>query len=125
MWAVRALLVLVLLLVVVAFAYNNFGPEQKVDVKLEPLLPNYLGVPLVTVVFWSFAAGAILSMFLFVSVYIKQSVDQYAAKKRIRSLENEVAILRNRPIEESAELLKGADRRNEEQESPFSGGNQS
>ncbi len=119
MWAVRAIIVLLLLLVVVAFAYNNFSADQTVDVKLQPVLSNYVDVPLVTVVFWSFVAGAVLSMLLFVSVYIRQSVQVHGARKRIRSLEEEVAILRNRPIEESAELLKGADRRQDELKSPF------
>ena len=122
MWAVRAILVLALVLLVVAFAYNNFGVDQTVDVKLEPVLPNYVNVPLVTVVFWSFVSGAILSMLLFVTIYIKQSVQVHSARRRIKSLESEVSILRNRPIEESAELLKGADRKNDELKSPFAKG---
>ena len=122
MWVVRAILVLLLILLVVAFAYNNFGADQTVDVKLQPILPNYVDVPLVTVVFWSFVAGAILATLLFVSMYIKQSVLVHSSRKRIKALEGEVTILRNRPIEESVDLLKGADRRQEELESPFSGG---
>ncbi len=122
MWAVRAILVLGLVLLVVAFAYNNFGADQTVDVRLEPVLPNYVNVPLVTVVFWSFVSGAILSMLLFVTIYIKQSVQVHSSRRRIRSLESEVSILRNRPIEESAELLKGADRKNDELKSPFAKG---
>ena len=122
MWVVRAILVLLLLLLLVAFAYNNVGADQTVDVKLRPLLPNRVDVPLVTVVFWSFVAGAVLSTLLFVSIYIKQSVQSHSARKRIRALEGEVAILRNRPIEESVELLKGADRKQDELESPFAGG---
>jgi uncharacterized integral membrane protein len=122
MWAVRAVLVLLLVLLMVAFAYSNFGADQTVDVRLEPLLPNYVDVPLVTVVFWSFVAGAILSMVLFVSIFIKQSLQVHTSRKRIRALEGEVTILRNRPIEESAELLKGADRKQDELKSPFASG---
>lgn len=122
MWALRAVLVLLLLLLVVAFAYNNFGTEQTVDVRLEPLLSNYVDVPLVTVVFWSFVGGAVLSMFVFVSVFIKQSLQGHTFRKRIRALEGEVTILRNRPIEESADILKGADRKGEEFKSPFADG---
>lgn len=119
MWIVRTVLVLLLLLLVVGFAYNNIGPEQKVAVHLQPLFPNYVDVPLLTVVFWSFVGGAVLSMLLFVSIYLKLSVQAHSARKRIRALESEVTILRNRPIEESAELLIGADRKKDEQESPF------
>ena len=119
MWIIRTVLVLVLLILVVGFAYNNMGPDQKVAVHLQPLFANYIDVPLVTVVFWAFVSGAILSMLLFVSIYVKLSVQAHAARKRIRALESEVTILRNRPIEESAELLKGADRMKDEEASPF------
>jgi len=119
MWVVRAVLVLLLLLLVVAFAYKNFGGHQVVDVNLQPLFSNYVNVPLVTVVFWAFLGGSILSMLLFVTIYIKQSVNIHSSRRRIRDLESEVTILRNRPIEESADLLKGADRRSEEMKSPF------
>jgi uncharacterized membrane protein YciS (DUF1049 family) len=125
MWVVRAVLVLLLILLVVAFAYNNFGADQTVDVKLEPILPNYVDVPLVTVVFWSFVVGAVLSTLLFVSMYIRQSVLVHSTRKRIKALESEVSILRNRPIEESAELLKGADHKQDELDSPFAGGQKS
>ncbi|RKX27576.1 MAG: hypothetical protein DRP45_00640 [Candidatus Zixiibacteriota bacterium] len=122
MWVVRTILVLVLILLVVAFAYNNFGPDQVIDVKLEPVFPNYVDVPLVTVVFWSLLAGSILSMLLFVSAYVKQSVQFHSARKRIKALEGEVTILRNRPIEESADLLQGVDRRQSEKKSTFGNG---
>lgn len=119
MWVVRAILVLLLLLLVVSFAYKNFGAHQVVDVNLQPFFSDYVDVPLVTVVFWSFLGGAVLSMLLFVTIYIKQSVQIHSSKRRVKDLESEVTILRNRPIEESVELLKGADRRTEELKSPF------
>jgi uncharacterized membrane protein YciS (DUF1049 family) len=122
MWIIRAILIAVMLILVIAFAYNNFGPEQKVDVYLRPVMPNYLDVPLVTVVFWSLVAGMVMSLLIFISIYIKQTVDLHAAKRRIKALEGEVGILRNRPIEESAELLKGADSRIRDVKSPFSEG---
>lgn len=122
MWIIRAILIAVMLILVIAFAYNNFGPEQKVDVYLRPVLPNYLDVPLVTVVFWSIVAGMVMSLLIFISIYFKQTVDMHAAKRRIKALEGEVGILRNRPIEESAELLKGADSRIRDSKSPFSEG---
>jgi len=105
MWAVRAILIAILIIIVVFFAYNNFGPDQTVDVHLKPFYDNYVDVPLVTVVFWSFVAGIVLSLLLFVSTYIKLSVQYRSAKKKVKALETEVTILRNRPIEESADLL--------------------
>jgi uncharacterized integral membrane protein len=106
MWAVRAVLIAILIIIVVFFAYNNFGPDQTVDVHLQPFYDNYVDVPLVTVVFWSFVAGIILSLLLFVTTYFKLSVQVRSSRKKIKALETEVAILRNRPIEESADLLK-------------------
>jgi len=120
MWAVRAVIVALLIIVVVAFALNNYGPEQTVDVHLKPLYHNYANVPLVTVVFWSLVSGMILALLLVLTNYIKLSVQMHSAKKRIKALESEVAILRNRPIEESADLLKGADGRDEQTKSAFS-----
>lgn len=120
MWAIRAVLIAILVVLVVAFAYNNFGADQTVDVHLQPLFHNYVDVPLVTVVFWAFVAGIILSLLLFITTYIKLSVQVHGYKKRVRSLENEVAILRNRPIEESAELLKGVDSESDQQKSALS-----
>lgn len=119
MWVVRTVLVLLLLLLVVGFAYNNTGVDQKVAVYLEPAFSNYVDVPMLTVVFWAFAGGAVLSMLFFISMYLKLSVQSRGARKRIKALESEVAILRNRPIEDSVELLKGADRKSEATQSPF------
>jgi uncharacterized membrane protein YciS (DUF1049 family) len=119
MWAVRAVLIAILIIIVVAFAYNNFGADQTVDVNLTPFYHNYADVPLVTVVFWAFVAGVVLSLLLFVTTYIKLSVQTHSLRKRIRSLEGEVAILRNRPIEESADLLKGVDDDEGEVQSAF------
>ncbi|HOP06881.1 MAG TPA: LapA family protein [candidate division Zixibacteria bacterium] len=109
MWAIRAILIVIMVLVVVAFAYYNLNAAQVVDVDL--VWAKYVDVPLITVVFWAFVAGLLVSMFIAISTYIKQSIQLRTYRKRIRALESEVAVLRNRPIEESADLLKGADKK--------------
>lgn len=119
MWAVRAVLIAILIIIVVFFAYNNFGPDQTVDVHLKPFYDNYVDVPLVTVVFWSFVTGIVLSLLLFVSTYIKLSVQYRNARKKVKALETEVTILRNRPIEESADLLQKSDNKAGESTSSF------
>jgi len=119
MWVIRAILVAVLLLLMVGFAYNNMGDNHSVNVNLQPVGPNLQDVQLNVVVFWAMAAGVVLSMLLFVTLYVRQAVDTHAFKKRIKALEAEVSVLRNRPIEESADLLKGADARLAEIKSPF------
>jgi hypothetical protein len=103
----------------IGFAYNNMGDNHTVNVNLRPVGPNLQDVQLNVVVFWSMATGVMLSVLLFITIYIRQTVDNHAFKKRIKALESEVAILRNRPIEESADLLKGADARLAELKSPF------
>lgn len=114
MWALRAILIAAVVVVVVAFAYYNSSQTQTVSVNL--IWAKYINVPLITVVFWAFVSGVVVSLFLFISVYIRHSVQLRAARRRIKALEGEVTILRNRPIEESADLLKGADERQAEAE---------
>ena len=114
MWAVRSALIALLIILVIAFAYNNFGSDQVVNVHLQPFFPDRIDVPLVTVVFWAFVSGVVLSLLLFITTYIKLSLQIHTMKKRVRALESEVTILRNRPIEESANLLAGVDNQSEE-----------
>lgn len=104
MWAIRALLILLIVIAIVAFFALNIGTAQKVDVDLG--FQKYYDVSLVLVTFWAFVAGALVSMVLFISVYIKLSVANHSARKRVKALESEVAVLRNRPIEESAKLIE-------------------
>lgn len=120
MSAVRGILVLLLILVVGYFFIANQGVDQKVDIKLQPFMANRVDVPLVSVLLVTFASGALLGGLVFVMIYIRQSVLVHSSRKRIKALEAEVAILRNRPIEESVELLKGADQKNSQIQSPFS-----
>ncbi|HOD65834.1 MAG TPA: LapA family protein [candidate division Zixibacteria bacterium] len=103
MWAVRAVLITVIVIAVVAFAIHNVGEYQKVDVNL--IWKSYHQVALVEVVFWSFVAGIAVSLVMFVSVYIRLSMAGRAMRKQVRALEAELAVLRNRPIEESAQVL--------------------
>lgn len=117
MWAVRAILIALLIVVVVAFAYFNLNPEQTVNIDL--IYVKYIDVPLITVVFWSFIAGMLISLFLFISIYIKLSLQIRNAHKKIQALESEVTVLRNRPIEESADTIKNTDEQKSDIKSPF------
>lgn len=107
MWVLRSILIAFVVICVVAFAYHNSSPAQKVNVDL--IFSKYIDVPLVIVVFWSFVSGLIVSLILFILIYLRQSVQIRGLQKMIRALESEVTVLRNRPIEESADLLKGDD----------------
>lgn len=119
MWALRAILITFVIICVVAFAYHNSAQSQKVNVDI--VLSKYVDVPLLIVVFWSFVAGLLVSLVLFIFVYLRQAVQIRGLQKNIRSLETEVTTLRNRPIEESANLLKGEDEKRVKARSPLSG----
>lgn len=103
MWVFRSFLILVIIGIIIGFAQFNSGLEQKIDIDL--IWTQRADVPLVTVVFWSFVLGALVSWVLFVSVYLKQSTQLNKANREIKGYRDEVTALRNRPIEESKNLL--------------------
>jgi uncharacterized membrane protein YciS (DUF1049 family) len=119
MWIFRALLLVILVILLIAFAYNNFNPDQVVDVHLAPLAHDYIDVPLVTVVFWAFVAGAALALLLFLTGHINQLIVMRNLRRQVKALETELSVLRNRPIEDSAALLSGADQKRVISGSPF------
>ena len=103
MWAIRAILIAIVVIAIVAFASYNAGKTVN-GVNL--IWVQWVDVPLVTVVFWSFTGGLLVSLLLFISVYIKQATQVRNLRRGVRALEGEVTVLRNRPIEESADLLR-------------------
>jgi len=118
MWAVRAVLVAIIVIAIVAFAVHNVGEYQRVDVNL--IWKTFPNVALVEIVFWSFAVGVVVSLLAFISVYIRLSVNLRSVRRQMRALESELAVLRNRPIEESAKLLEESEpRKNKQIQSPF------
>lgn len=120
MWAVRAVLIALLIIVLIAFAYTNLQLDQKVEINI--LTAKYVNVPLLTVVFWAFVGGILLSLILFISIYIRLSVQLRTANKKVFALESEVTVLRNRPIEESAKLISGGESEDSGDKSPFEDG---
>lgn len=104
MWVFRSILILIVIAVIVGFALYNSGENQNVS-NIDLILSQRYNVPLVTVVFWSFILGALVSWLLFISIYLKQSNQLREANKSIKGLVSEVTALRNRPIEESKDLL--------------------
>ncbi|MCX6827230.1 MAG: lipopolysaccharide assembly protein LapA domain-containing protein [candidate division Zixibacteria bacterium] len=103
MWIFRSILILVIIAVIVGFAVYNSGPGKIVDVDL--IWAKRFDVPVITLVFWSFVLGSLISLLLFISVYLKQSNQLREANRAIKGLQTEVTSLRNRPIEESKNLL--------------------
>ncbi len=103
MWVFRSFLILVIIVIILGFALSNSGLEQKVDIDL--IWTQRYDVPILTVVLWSFILGALVSWLLFVSVYLKQSTQLNKANREIKGYKDEVTALRNRPIEETKNLL--------------------
>ncbi len=103
MWVFRSILILIIIVIIVGFAIYNSGPGQTVDVDL--IWAKRYTVPVITVVFWSFILGSLVSLLLFISIYLKQSEQLRDANKSIKGLISEVTLLRNRPIEEAKDLL--------------------
>ena len=103
MWVFRSVLILLVIAIIVGFALYNSGPDQTVNVNL--IYAQRMDVPVITVVFWSFILGALIAWLLFISIYLKQTNQLREANKSIKGLVSEVTALRNRPIEESKDLL--------------------
>ncbi len=103
MWVFRSVLILLVIAIIVGFALYNSGPDQTVNVNL--IYAQRMDVPVITVVFWSFILGALIAWLLFISIYLKQTNQLRDANKSIKGLISEVTALRNRPIEESKDLL--------------------
>jgi uncharacterized membrane protein YciS (DUF1049 family) len=103
MWVLRSVLILIIIAVIVGFALYNSGPNQAVDVNL--IWTQRFDVPVITIVFWAFILGAVVSWLLFITVYLKLSNQIREANKIVKGLQTEVIALRNRPIEESKDIL--------------------
>lgn len=95
MWAVRALLVIVLVVVVVGFSVLN--SEQKVTVMLYNT--TYYNVPLVVVTYWAFVVGMLVTFILGLSYFWKLSMELRDERRENKRLLTELTALRNRPIE--------------------------
>lgn len=95
MWAVRMLLVIVLVVVVVWFSVYN--SEERVTVALYNV--TYEDIPLIVVSYWTFVAGMLITLVLGLSYFWKLSLDLRDARRDSKRLLTELAALRNRPIE--------------------------
>ena len=109
MRVITSLLILIVIAVMIGFAFFN---AELLNQNVRIQLPNdYIqgGVPLLTVFFWIFISGILLSAILFVTMFIKQYNQLRQTKKLVTGLQTEVTALRNRPIEETKNLLGKTD----------------
>lgn len=106
MWLIRILLSLLLVGAIILFGLGNNYPNQRVDINLQPVYYNYTQVPVLTVVAIAVVVGIIIATIMFAMTYLRQSSLLRGHEKTIRALEQEISILRNRPVEESAVSLR-------------------
>jgi len=100
MWAVRYLLLLILIVVILGFAVLN--SSQKVPINLPHReLPD---VPLTVVILCAFCVGLLVSFVLTVAQTIKMGGEVKNSQKKARHLEMELAALRNRSLEDIDKL---------------------
>jgi uncharacterized integral membrane protein len=95
MWAVRALLVIVLVVAIVGFSVVN--SDERVTVQW--VNTTYYNVPLIVVAYWAFVAGMLVTFILGLSYFWKLSLELRDARRDNKRLLSELTALRNRPIE--------------------------
>ena len=95
MWAVRAFLVIVLIVAIVGFSVLN--SEERVTVALYNA--TYYNIPLIIVSYWTFVAGMLVTFVLGMSYFWKLSLDLRDARRDNKRLLTELTALRNRPLE--------------------------
>jgi len=96
MWAVRYLLLLILIVLILGFAILN--SSQRVFINLPTrLIPD---VPLTVVMLSAFCVGILVSFILTVAQTMKMSSDVRASRRKVQQLEMELAALRNRSLED-------------------------
>ena len=103
MWALRALLVIVLVVVIVGFSVLN--SEERVTVQMYSA--TYYNVPLIVVTYWTFVAGMLVTFVLGLSYFWKLSLDLREVRRENKRLLTELTALRNRPIQAIDHLETG------------------
>lgn len=100
MWAVRLLLLLVIVMVIIGFSIYNSA--EKVQVNL--VTARYVDVPMIFVAYWAFVIGMFVSFVLGVSYYLRATNQLRDAEKEKKKVLAELTALRNRPIDETEEV---------------------
>lgn len=103
MWILRTLALILVVVVVLGFVVYNHSLDQRVTIDLYWKL--FEDVSLLVALFWAFLSGLVISLLMFMGVYIRQLAQLSMARRSIRGLNEELAALRNRPIEDSADLF--------------------
>lgn len=100
MWAMRVLLLLVVIVVIVGFSIYNSA--QRVTVHL--IFGSYENVPMIVVTYWAFVLGMVVSFLLGIAYYLRITNQIREREKDNKRMLAELTALRNRPIDTPEEV---------------------
>ncbi len=100
MWAMRVLLLLVIIVLIVGFSIYNSA--QRVAVHL--VVASYENVPLIVVTYWAFVLGMVVSFLLGIAYYLRITNQVREREKENKRMLAELTALRNRPIDTPEEV---------------------
>jgi uncharacterized integral membrane protein len=100
MWAMRVLLLLIIIVLIVGFSIYNSA--QRVAVHL--IGASYENVPLVVVTYWAFVLGMVVSFLLGIAYYLRITNQMRERDKENKRMSAELTALRNRPIDMPEEV---------------------
>lgn len=100
MWAMRVLLLLVVIVVIVGFSIYNSA--QRVAVHL--IIASYENVPMIVVTYWAFVLGMLVSFLLGIAYYLRITNQMREHEKDNKRMLAELTALRNRPIDTPEEV---------------------
>ena len=100
MWAMRVLLLLVVIVLIVGFSIYNSA--ERVAVHL--IFGSYENVPMIVVTYWAFVLGMLVSFLLGVAYYLRITNQMGEREKDNKRMLAELTALRNRPIDTPEEV---------------------
>ena len=100
MWAMRVLLLLVIIILIVGFSIYNSA--QRVAVNL--IATSYENVPMIVVTYWAFVLGMLVSFLLGIAYYLRITNQMREQGKENKRMLVELTALRNRPIDTPEEV---------------------
>ncbi len=96
MWALKILIILVIIMLLIGFSVYNSG--EYVSVNLFGYL--YTAVPMIIIAYWSLVVGMFISFLLGIGYYLRIQDELREQRKENKRLMEEITALRNVPLEE-------------------------
>ena len=100
MWALRVLLLSVVIVLIVGFSIYNSA--QRVAVNL--IFASYVNVPMIVLTYWAFVLGMLVSFLLGIAYYLRITNQMRERDKENKRMLAELTALRNRPIDTPEEV---------------------